>query len=1064
MPVFVYKNGKWRTLAGKKIAKDGAWKQPGDDAKFYLGGVGHKLGYGALSPASLPAIPEIPETPEMPGIPAVDPLSFVPSTQPATGTAWYITPNGNGDMDGTSWANAAEMGVIHAIMLMASSGDYICFAEGDYSIDYTITLKSGVSLYGGFTQASEYAWASRDVFSNPTKFTVPSGGTYAWLACPASIAGQIVDGFYIDGHNGIAIGEGDVACRNMYVIRGTGTFTGALTNAVLTGITNTSVIGGNCEDVHCSACAAVTISGTATDCHFRNMTGTVTVSGASTDCTVASSKAVSFNDTATGCIVHSNTGNVVFGNNDTITECQAINITGTVLFSNDAVDCIVHTVSGLTTVSRNATGMEVTNGNISIGGYAEELTVQSGNVNITGNATDLTVTSGDVSVAGSITNAAISGSCICNGNMTGSKVTGNTQTSSCSVSNTVSNSTVTNCAFKAKTASECKIINCDLGYYGASASIKTLFYNCTGVNAASAIKDSNGNASTGDSLIGTSDSSVPCNYRIVDGKLEFYNGMWISADSGSTGWTAISGYSGSSDYAYGIRNGALYRLSGTTASAADGGSTGWTAISGYSSSTTHYAYGIRNGALYMLSGTTASAVDGGSTGWTAISGFSRDTTYYAYGIRNGALYRLSSTAASAVDGGSTGWTAISGFSYANSSYAYGIRNGALYMLSGTTAYAVAAGSTGWTAISGYSYSASIYAYGIRNGALYRLSSTTVSAVDGGSTGWTATSGYSDGTSSYAYGIRNGILYRLNSTIATTIDYYCTAVYGFGYSSHPAVYRHGDISNSTAAKSVFLNCTSGEDLSIPDVALVGSAENCLFANCEITATTNANLASVSAKSITAVNSIGSIPAGSNNVFWNNTGTINPAGNAQSEYDEDNALTLGTNNLITKFTQTGYYPAKGKQDIGACPDPDTQAESFALWVQGFGNWVPLLTSFMHEQGTYDSELLDDLRDVVRPNPPTFGAYEPISETITANAEQSFTGTAEVALSDASIVATAENSGELIYAADSAKPAWATVNSSTGAITGTPSAAGTGSFVVTVSAIGALPVEVTVTYTIS
>ena len=193
---------------GRRLQRTGHGNNPVMTRNSTLG-VGHKLGYGALSPASLPAIPEIPETPEMPGIPAVDPLSFVPSTQPATGTAWYITPNGNGDMDGTSWANAAEMGVIHAIMLMASSGDYICFAEGDYSIDYTITLKSGVSLYGGFTQASEYAWASRDVFSNPTKFTVPSGGTYAWLTCPASIAGQIVDGFYIDGHNGIAIGEGE---------------------------------------------------------------------------------------------------------------------------------------------------------------------------------------------------------------------------------------------------------------------------------------------------------------------------------------------------------------------------------------------------------------------------------------------------------------------------------------------------------------------------------------------------------------------------------------------------------------------------------------------------------------------------------------------------------------------------------------------------------------------------------------------------------------------------------------------------------------------------------------
>lgn len=116
--------------------------------------------------------------------------------------------------------------------------------------------------------------------------------------------------------------------------------------------------------------------------------------------------------------------------------------------------------------------------------------------------------------------------------------------------------------------------------------------------------------------------------------------------------------------------------------------------------------------------------------------------------------------------------------------------------------------------------------------------------------------------------------------------------------------------------------------------------------------------------------------SNNIFWNNNGTIIGVANAQSVYSEADAVILGTDNSIARFVNTGYFPAIGIQDIGECPDPIKYPEEFSVYVASFGDWHPRSDSILVGRGAENflNTPSDDLDGVTRPDPPTIGAYEP------------------------------------------------------------------------------------------
>lgn len=180
-----------------------------------------------------------------------------------------------------------------------------------------------------------------------------------------------------------------------------------------------------------------------------------------------------------------------------------------------------------------------------------------------------------------------------------------------------------------------------------------------------------------------------------------------------TTWSKVSGicYSFSAlVFAYAMKaDGTLWAVnidSGSPAITQVGVATGWTAISGYSySSNYRRAFGICAGGLYFLGGTTATRI-GIISSWTAVTGFSQSSngsrTTIGFGIAAGNLYLLAPPSenaepvASLLD--STGvWTKVSGYgqvAISNDSYlddyiwstVYGIRDGNLIGVVGGYSY------------------------------------------------------------------------------------------------------------------------------------------------------------------------------------------------------------------------------------------------------------------------------------------------------------------------------------------------------------------------------------------
>lgn len=106
-------------------------------------------------------------------------------------------------------------------------------------------------------------------------------------------------------------------------------------------------------------------------------------------------------------------------------------------------------------------------------------------------------------------------------------------------------------------------------------------------------------------------------------------------------------------------------------------------------------------------------------------------------------------------------------------------------------------------------------------------------------------------------------------------------------------------------------------------------------------------------------------------------------AGQNYNKKFALTLGNDNTIARFVNTGFAPAQGFQKLEDCPNPIDDPEGYESWISQFGDWHPAANSFLLGIGTANPYLIGagidnssddiDADGVTRPDPPSIGAYE-------------------------------------------------------------------------------------------
>ena len=147
-------------------------------------------------------------------------LLMLPTTA-ANAAVWYVTPGGAGERSGTSWDTAC--GTLQAAVDKAASGDEIWVKAGSYTgtgDTGVVTLKSGVTLYGGFTGAE----TARDDRNYTDNVTIINGEDTR--RCVYAISGGAVDGFTMTGGKTTSSSTGGT--------NGGGMFGGTATNCVFT--------------------------------------------------------------------------------------------------------------------------------------------------------------------------------------------------------------------------------------------------------------------------------------------------------------------------------------------------------------------------------------------------------------------------------------------------------------------------------------------------------------------------------------------------------------------------------------------------------------------------------------------------------------------------------------------------------------------------------------------------------------------------------------------------------------------------------------------------------------
>ena len=119
---------------------------------------------------------------------------------PGTAATWYVTQDGAGNEDGSSWANAGKN--LKDVMEATDAGDEIWVVAGTYSPGSnktdTFLLKKGVKVYGGFA-GTETDLDQRNWVDNKT--TLHGGGVNYHVVTgePGADNGARLDGFTVTG-------------------------------------------------------------------------------------------------------------------------------------------------------------------------------------------------------------------------------------------------------------------------------------------------------------------------------------------------------------------------------------------------------------------------------------------------------------------------------------------------------------------------------------------------------------------------------------------------------------------------------------------------------------------------------------------------------------------------------------------------------------------------------------------------------------------------------------------------------------------------------------------------
>lgn len=103
---------------------------------------------------------------------------------------FYVTPNGNDNNDGLTWAKAKK--TLQGAINSATSGQDIWFAAGTYIGG--ITMRNGISLYGGFA-GTETDRAQRNINLNKTIINGSNNG--AVVNAVNLLSNTVIDGFTI---------------------------------------------------------------------------------------------------------------------------------------------------------------------------------------------------------------------------------------------------------------------------------------------------------------------------------------------------------------------------------------------------------------------------------------------------------------------------------------------------------------------------------------------------------------------------------------------------------------------------------------------------------------------------------------------------------------------------------------------------------------------------------------------------------------------------------------------------------------------------------------------------
>ena len=120
----------------------------------------------------------------------------------------YVTPDGAGEKDGSSWANAmggADFSAMLKWINRQNSGTAYEFrvAAGIYAQKETLYLSKGVKLYGGFA-GTETDIDARDIAKNVSTLTAATGASISIVTGGkgATSADTVLDGFTITGGKG----------------------------------------------------------------------------------------------------------------------------------------------------------------------------------------------------------------------------------------------------------------------------------------------------------------------------------------------------------------------------------------------------------------------------------------------------------------------------------------------------------------------------------------------------------------------------------------------------------------------------------------------------------------------------------------------------------------------------------------------------------------------------------------------------------------------------------------------------------------------------------------------